>query len=284
MNPEIVSYLIFIIILLLIHASVKLSFRKRFELLKRSVDIKKVAQISNEEYKKLKKKNKNDIGHKAAKTLITIIFISTILLPILSILNLINITSVTIIILAITCGVSIVTIALLDYYKNSGYYNLDEYLFERYQLIECLDKKEELKKMKDQIKSLKLKKKNSKKFIPDEDFSIRDLGIQISKLKNKNGYKDFNGNYFEFKIIPPKLYRKRNLYTYKITCKFILDKDQIKFKEDLDKIIKKYKHLHISYTSKELEIEFVTPFYWMNYKVLANAVTYSYQACKEFLK
>ncbi len=287
MNLKTIIYLIIIFIGLLITSEIRsglgLDIGKRIDYRKRYKDIKEITQISDEEYKKLKEKNKKETRVKVFLGVFGIIFISLISF-IINLITINNVLSIIIaVILPIACGVGIATVVISDYYKSIWYYNLDEYLFERYQLTECLNKREEIKKLKNQVDILKTQKKSSKKFIPDEEFAIGNLRKQISELENKNGYKDSNGNYFEFKIVSKKI-RRTPVTTYKIYCKFIINENELKSKEELDKIIKKYSHLSITYNSKEISTEFVKPFYEMNYKSLANLVTYSYQACKEFLK
>ena len=287
MNLETIIYLIIVFIGLFITAEIRsglgLDIGKRIEYRKRYKDIKDAAKISDEEYKKLKVKNKKETKVKVFLSVFVIILVSLILF----IINLITINSIfgiiIAIILPIACGVGIATVIISDYYKSIWCYNLDEYLFERYKLTECLNKREEIKKMKNQVDILKKQKKASKKFIPDEEFAIGNLRKQILELENTNGYKDSNGNFFEFKIASKKI-RRRPVTTHKIYCKFIINENELKLKEEIDQIIKKFSYLNITYNSKEISTEFVKPFYEMNYKTLANLVTYSYQACKEFLK
>lgn len=262
---------------------------------KRDSDIESLNSMTKEELikiKNLKKKNKNTELNKLYFYLI-ITFLITILCTLLVFVS--NIYGFLFILFFILIMSPIAFVSILNNYnkKDIWYYDFDEFLYYRYKLEGCSNKKEELIRLKGKIeeqKRLLNQRKKSKqlenKLLQVEELEIRRINAKIEQIKNYNEYKkrlpDGSELTFGYEILKFGS-RKNRLYNIKSTLS--VNKEKLKSAEQRCKIIENHKHLKIMIDdSGVIETEFFHNYRDMNYELLIDLVCYSYEVCGQFFE
>ena len=270
---------------------------------KRINDMKKIANITKEQQRKLKetkRKYRNKKLHKFMFCFIISMLGLTIIVPYASM----HINNIFILLVVIFMPAIVIVMTLIKYVnEDDWYYNLDEFLFLKYQLIESANKKEKIKASMEKINDLKEELRQKRKMkqlektlLQPEEKQIRDINIQLNEIKKVNEYtKTLNDGAkidFIFKItsrkIRPKQYTSRsvkNRWEYNVECSLMDEKIKLISKNEQRSFLEKYKHLHINVVGNgKVETKFVKTISKPTYDLLALMVCYSYEACMEFAK
>ena len=261
---------------------------------KRINDMKKIANITKEQQRKLKetkRKYRNKKLHKFMFCFIISMLGLTIIVPYASM----HINNIFILLVVIFMPAIVIVMTLIRYVnEDDWYYNLDEFLFLKYQLIESANKKEKIKELKKRINDLKeeLRQKRKTKqlektLVQPEEKQIRDINMQLNEVKRMNEYTktldDGTEIKFVFEIVLARISQKSRYY-YNVECSLLNEKIKLVSKNELNKILDNYQHLHINVSETgKIETKFIRTISKPTYDLLALMICYSYEACIEFV-
>lgn len=192
---------------------------------------------------------------------------------------------------------TMIILVIMKYLKeNTSYINLDEYLFNKYNLEECLNKREkladlskEIELLRSELKSLSQNREANRELVSAKEIEIDNLINEISVLREKNKYKKIlpNGSclYFEFVIHSEFLRvhtKKRRVYD--IIATLSVEPSNLKEREEWLKISNGQKHVKaIAHSSGVIETELREKLMNKDIDLLASYVSHSYEACIEFI-
>lgn len=260
---------------------------------KRDDMIEVVNSMSEEDYikiRELKKKN----GDYLKRRVYIILIISLLSIP-LVILFLLKIHMYWLILFVPLVFAGILLWNVIRYSQKTAvwYYDLDEFLYYRYQLVECLNKKQKLSELLDEIKEQKrlLKqrkelKQMEKKLLQPEEIEIRKITSEIEELKKYNEYTKRlpDGSELRFSYTILKYGRRKNI-SYNVKSTVYVNREKIKPEEQIKEIIDKHEHLNVFVDDTGvIETQFKYNHTKINYELLINWVSYSYEVGCQCLK
>lgn len=277
-----------VLILLLVYMPIKIV--KDF---KRDNAIGKVNGITKKEQDKIKELSKKNEDYTKLRIYI-ILTITFLCIPVAMFFTLkMQIYWLTPFVSLFFAGIAVWRIISYSEKTAAWYYNLDEFLYEKYQLVECLNKKQkmlefsnEIEEQKRLLKQRKELKQMEKALVQPEEKKIREINIRREELKNYNEYTKIlpDGSELRFAFTILRFGGRKNI-TYNIKSTLYTNSENIKSEEERENIIKKNDHMKILIDdSGVIQTQFASTFHKINYELLINWVTHSYEICCQLLK